>query len=204
MWIPLFVFISNRFYRTQNNFGPLNCHITTELSWVVTKTPAVPSADILRWLQRHRDHRQSDCNGDIFATFDDTKVILGLCNVNEWWKWHRSHILASFWCNVVCDVTYLPISPQGRSRFELYYRGYFQQPVEFKTVRTEKQWRTKPPVEISQCEGKQKIDILSWFVAHIPESIEGDTNPYKGTYNLSCACVLYTQSVIVVTVHYDE
>ena len=30
---------------TQNNFGPLNDHIITEFSWVVTMAPAVPSTD---------------------------------------------------------------------------------------------------------------------------------------------------------------
>ena len=49
MWNPSLFFISNRFYKTQNNFGPLNDHIITEFSWIVTMTPAVPSTDILRW-----------------------------------------------------------------------------------------------------------------------------------------------------------
>ena len=49
MWNPSLFFISNRFYKTQNNFGPLNDHIITEFSWVVTMAPAVPSTDILRW-----------------------------------------------------------------------------------------------------------------------------------------------------------
>ena len=51
--------------------------------------------------------------------------------MNEWWRWHRSHTLACFVRNFVCHVTYLPISPQGRPRFELSYRVYLQQPVEF-------------------------------------------------------------------------
>ena len=42
-------FISNSFYKTQNNFGSLNDHIITEFLWVVTMAPAVPSTDILRW-----------------------------------------------------------------------------------------------------------------------------------------------------------
>ena len=49
MWNPSLFFISNRFYKTQNNFGPWSDHIITEFSWVVTMTPAVPSTDILRW-----------------------------------------------------------------------------------------------------------------------------------------------------------
>ena len=49
MWNPSLFFISNRFYKRQNIFGPLNDHIITEFSWVVTMAPAVPSTDILRW-----------------------------------------------------------------------------------------------------------------------------------------------------------
>ena len=44
-----FFCISNRFYRTLNNFGNFNDHIITEFSWVVSTAPAVLSADILRW-----------------------------------------------------------------------------------------------------------------------------------------------------------
>ena len=28
---------------------------------------------------------------------DNTKLILGLCNMDEWWRWHRSHTLVCFW-----------------------------------------------------------------------------------------------------------
>ena len=49
MWNPSPFFIFNRFYETQNNFGPLNDHVITEFSWVVTMAPAVPRTDILRW-----------------------------------------------------------------------------------------------------------------------------------------------------------
>ena len=38
---------------------------------------------------------------------------------------------------VVCHVTYLPISPQERPRFELSYLSNLPQPVEFEIVRTE-------------------------------------------------------------------
>ena len=34
MGSPSLFFISNRFYRTLNNFGNLNDHIITEFSWV--------------------------------------------------------------------------------------------------------------------------------------------------------------------------
>ena len=36
MWNPSVFFISNKFYRTQNKFGPLNNHMFTEFSLVVT------------------------------------------------------------------------------------------------------------------------------------------------------------------------
>ena len=40
--------------------------------------------------------------------------------MNECWRWHISNTLACFGRNFVCHVTYLPISPQGRPRFELF------------------------------------------------------------------------------------
>ena len=138
MWNPSLFFISNRFYKTQNNFGPLNDHIITEFSWVVTMTPAVPSTDILRWPVTSQLPSTRRLNCGVFAISVNKKLILGLCNMNQWWWWHRSLTLAYFGRNFVCFVIYLPISPQGRPRFELSYRVYLQQPVEFKIVRTEK------------------------------------------------------------------
>ena len=41
MWNPSLFFISNRFYKTQNNFGPWNDHIITEFSWVVTQSASI-------------------------------------------------------------------------------------------------------------------------------------------------------------------
>ena len=67
MWNPSTVFISNRFYRTQNNFGPLNDHTFTEFTWVVTMAPADFSADILRWTVQSGGHRQDECNCGVFA-----------------------------------------------------------------------------------------------------------------------------------------
>ena len=49
MWNPSLFFISIRFNKTQNNFGPLNDDIITEFSWAVTMAPVVPSTDILQW-----------------------------------------------------------------------------------------------------------------------------------------------------------
>ena len=45
---PSLFFISNKFLRTQNNFGPLNDDIITKFPWDVTMVPTAPSADILR------------------------------------------------------------------------------------------------------------------------------------------------------------
>ena len=97
MWSPSLFFISNRFYRTLNNFVSLNDHIITEFSWVVTMAPAVPSADILRWLVTSHWHRQDDCNCGVFVISEHTKEFLGLCHLSEWRRGHRSHTLARFW-----------------------------------------------------------------------------------------------------------
>ena len=136
MWNPSLFFISNIFYKTQNNFGPshhygifMGCHhvtgraqywhlaVTCNITVAIDKTIKIV-AYLLYQLTK--------------------KIIRGLCNMNQWWWWHRSLTLAYFGRNFVCFVIYLPISPQGRPRFELSYRVYFQQPVEFKIVRTEK------------------------------------------------------------------
>ena len=142
---PSLFFISNRFYRTLNNFVHLNGHVITEFTWVVTMAPAMHSGDIWRWTVTSHWHRQDDCNCGIFAISEHTNQFLGLCNINEWRRGHRSHTLACFGRNFVCHVTYLLISPQENPRFELSYRGYLQYPVEFKIVRTEKLLRTEPP-----------------------------------------------------------
>ena len=101
-------------------------------------------------LQHHSGHRQDDWNCGVFAISDNIKFILGLCNMNECWRWYRSHTLACFGRNFVCYVTYLPISPQGMPRLELSYRVYLQQPVEFKIVRTENSYVPNSAVELAQ------------------------------------------------------
>ena len=73
-----------------------------------------------------------------YLPYQVTQIILGLWNINEWWRWPRSHTLARFGRNFVCHVTCLPISRQEMPRFELSYRSNLQQPAEFKIVRTEK------------------------------------------------------------------
>ena len=72
--ITLFIF-SNRFYKTQNSFGPLNDHIIMKFSWVVTMAPAVPSTDILRWPVTSQ---WTSSRRLIFVISDNTKLILGL------------------------------------------------------------------------------------------------------------------------------
>ena len=109
------------------------------------------SMHILRWTVTSHWHRQYDFNCGVFAISEHTKQFLELCNINEWRRGHRSHTLARFGRNFVCNVTYLLISPQENPRFELSYRGNLQYPVEFKIVRTEKWLRTEPPVELAQC-----------------------------------------------------
>ena len=76
-------FISNMFYRMQNNFGALNDHIITDFSWVVTMEPAVLRIDILRWPVTSQWPSSRPCNCGVFAISDHTKLILGLCNINE-------------------------------------------------------------------------------------------------------------------------
>ena len=51
-------------------------------------------------LSRHSGHRQDDCNYRFFAISDHKKIV-GLYNINEWWKWHRSHMRGSF-CMQIC------------------------------------------------------------------------------------------------------
>ena len=87
---------------------------------------------------------------------NDTKLFLWLCNINEWWRGHRSYTLAHFGRNFVCHVTYLPISPQRRPRFELPYRQ-----SNSKLYAQKNNYVPNPPVELAQCNGMaSKGDIL--------------------------------------------
>ena len=88
---------------------------------------------------------EDECNCGVFVISEHTILFVGLCNINKWQRGHRSHIMARFRRNFVCQVTYLPISQKQIPRFELSYHGKLQQPVEFKIVRTEKYLRTEPP-----------------------------------------------------------
>ena len=49
MWNPSLFFISNRFYKTQNNFGPLNDHIITEYPYVSKVATALRAWNVVGW-----------------------------------------------------------------------------------------------------------------------------------------------------------
>ena len=113
--------------------------------------PVDPSADILRWPVKSHWHRLDDCNCAVFAIIEHTKLLIGLCDINEWWRGHKLHPLGRLGRNFCVSRDLFTISPQRKSWFELSYRGNLQKPVEFKIVRTEKKIRTEPPVELAQC-----------------------------------------------------
>ena len=92
MWNPSLFFISNRFYKTQSNLGLLNdpretitslygifmgCHHDTGRAqyWHLAVTCNITVA-IVKTIEI--------CG--VFAISDNTKLILGLCNMNEWWR----------------------------------------------------------------------------------------------------------------------
>ena len=151
MWSPSFFFISNRFYGTLNNFVPLNGHIITEFSCVVTMAPAVHNADILRWTVTPHWHRQDDCNCGVFAISEHTKKFLGLCNINEWGRRHRSHTLAHL--DAISCVTWLIYwSHRGR-----IHGSNFLTALTYSTQSNSKLYVQKnnyvpnSPVELAQC-----------------------------------------------------
>ena len=146
----------------QNNFGPLNDHIIMEFSWVATMAPAVPSTEILGCSVTCSVQCQGDCICSIFAISYPTKFfILGLWNISEWWRGHTLHSPARFGRNFVCHVTYLLISPQGRPRFERYYHGNLQQPVECKI---KKKW---PKTGILWSEMTWKSCLWGIYLIHL-------------------------------------
>ena len=96
--ITLFL-ISIKFYRTQNNLGPLNDHIIMEFSWVITMvtsprephalawgpnsskwSPAMPNTAILRWPVSS----QWPPSIAVYLSYQITQnYFLDLCNMNE-------------------------------------------------------------------------------------------------------------------------
>ena len=110
MWSPSFFFISNRFYRTLNNFVPLNGHIITEFSWVVTMAPVVLSADILRWTVTSHWHRQ-------FRRISNSIEICLVGRAPGCWS-HRRSIHGS---NFLTAVTY---STQSNSKLYVQKNNY--------------------------------------------------------------------------------
>ena len=122
-WNPSLFFISNTFYRTQNKFSPLNDHTSNELAWVVTM---VTGHAQYCYLMVACHVKVATVAGYLPCQVTQNQFP-GLCNINEWWKRQRPHTVARFGCNCVCHVTNLPISPQGRTRYELSYRANLQQ-----------------------------------------------------------------------------
>ena len=97
-------------YGIQNS-GPSNDHMIKELSWAVIMVTDNASPAILRWSLASQ---WSPFICRLFAMSDQTKSISELCDINAWWKRHRSYSAARFGCNFACHVTYLPISPQRK------------------------------------------------------------------------------------------
>ena len=125
MWNPSLFFI----LQNTKQFWPLkNDHIITEFSWFAPWHRPCPVLTSCGDLQHHSGHRQNDWTHGVFAISDNTKLILGLCNMNEWWRWHRSQTLARFGCNFVCHATFL----QSNSKLYVQKNNYVpNSPVEF-------------------------------------------------------------------------
>ena len=116
MWNPSHFFIYHRLYWSQKTFTWLrNFHGL--LSW----SPDMPSTAIL-WspVPSHGPPPIRLLSRWVICHIRSYKINFRLCNINEWWKRHRSHIVANWGCNFVFHVTYLPISPKGRSRYEVF------------------------------------------------------------------------------------
>ena len=148
MWNPSLFFISNRFYKTQNNFGPLNDNIITELSWVVTMALAVPSTDILWWpvTSQWPSSRGLKLWRICYIT-DNTKLILGFAMWTRgkddtdrilWlvldaiscvtWLIYRSHCREGHGSNFLVAFTY---SSQSNSKLFVQKNNYeLNSPVE--------------------------------------------------------------------------
>ena len=108
-----------------------------------------PTRAVAQLLGESRAYGQDDLNCGVFAISDNTKLILGRCSMNKWWRWHRSHILACFGRNFVCHVTYLPISPQGRPRFERSYRITYSSQWNSKLYVQKNNYVPNSPVELA-------------------------------------------------------
>ena len=137
MWNQSLFFISNWFQGTQNNVGPLNERMTKEFSWVVTMATD------------HAQHCHLTETCPVTVATAKTIVIAGylphhitqnqfskLCNINAWWKRHRSQTVARFGCKSACRVTYLLTLPQGRPRYEISNHSNSREPIEYKIVIT--------------------------------------------------------------------
>ena len=101
----------------------------------------------------------------------------------------------------MCHVTYLPISPQGRPRFELSYHGNLKQPVEFKMVRTEKLLRSKPPCRTCPL-SRQNANLTSTCVDCLMVTATL-TNMRRGRHGIisNKPCIWY--SVVRIKLHIE-
>ena len=145
MWSPSSLFISNRFYRTQNNFGPSNDHMITEFSWVVTmatdraqywhlavtcniSVAIVKTIVIVAYLPYQITSNQ--LKGFVIQTNceDDTNRLLSLYSdaiLCVMWIIYRSHRRAGHGTNFLTAVTY---SRESNSKLYVQKNNYAPTP----------------------------------------------------------------------------
>ena len=125
-----------------------------------------PSTDILRWpvMSQWPSSRRVQCS--VFAIPDHAKLILGICNIKEWWRWHSCilwHVLDPISCvtwliyrchrrgghgsNFLTAVTY---SSQSNSNLYIQKNNYVP----------------KPPVELAHCFSAIWLHVSASFRYH--------------------------------------
>ena len=73
----------------------------------------------------------------------------GLCDINEWWKRHRSDTVTRFGCNFVCHVICLPISPKGKPRTNFLTVVTYSDQSNSKLYSQKNNYVPNPPVELA-------------------------------------------------------
>ena len=151
MWNPSPFFISNSFCETQKNSILQMIIQLRNFHGLSPWSPVMPSTAILwcpvssqwppsRWVSMRV----------IFYTRLQ-KYFSGLCNINKWWKQHRSHcIVARFGYNFVCHVTYLPIYPQGDNGTNFLTTVTYNSYSNSKLYKEKNDCVPNPPVELAQ------------------------------------------------------
>ena len=153
MWNTSLFYISNRFCRTPNNFGPLNDHIITVFSWVVTIAPAVPSGDILWWPVTSQWPSSRRLKLYRICHIRAQKLLLGLRNIYEWWRGRCSHTMARL--EAILCLTWLI----HRSHRRRYHDSNFLTAVTYSSQSNSKLYVQKnnyvpnSPVELAHCRG---------------------------------------------------